>query len=77
MLYEGGDLADLSGDALRAQRKRMQMIFQDPYASLNSRMTVGDIVGEPLLVHKMGDQAASARPRCASSSSRWASTRTR
>jgi len=58
VLYEGGDLAHLRGNALRRQRKRMQMIFQDPYASLNSRMTVADIVGEPLLVHKMGDRAA-------------------
>jgi oligopeptide transport system ATP-binding protein len=53
VLYEGGDLAHLRGGGLRRQRRRMQMIFQDPYASLNSRMTVADIVGEPLLVHKM------------------------
>jgi oligopeptide transport system ATP-binding protein len=53
VLYEGGDLAHLRGAKLRSQRKRMQMIFQDPYASLNGRMTVGDIVGEPLLVHKV------------------------
>jgi oligopeptide transport system ATP-binding protein len=57
VLYEGGDLANLKGKRLREQRKRMQMIFQDPYASLNSRMTVGDIIGEPLLVHRMGDKA--------------------
>ena len=57
VLYEGGDLAHLSGGALRRQRRRMQMIFQDPYASLNSRMTVGDIVSEPLLVHKLADRA--------------------
>ena len=56
VLYEGGDLAHLKGGALRRQRKRMQMIFQDPYASLNSRMTIADIVGEPLLVHGMGDR---------------------
>jgi oligopeptide transport system ATP-binding protein len=56
VLYEGGDLAHLKGGALRRQRKRMQMIFQDPYASLNGRMTVADIVGEPLLVHGMGDR---------------------
>src|SRR5665647_1727467 len=54
VLYEGGDLANLSGGSLRQQRKRMQMIFQDPYASLNGRMTIGDIIGEPLLVHTMG-----------------------
>ena len=53
VLYEGADLAHLSGRALRRQRRRMQMIFQDPYASLNSRMTIADIVGEPLLVHKL------------------------
>jgi oligopeptide transport system ATP-binding protein len=58
VLYEGGDLANLRGGALRRQRRRMQMIFQDPYASLNSRMTVGDIVGEPLLVHGIGDRTA-------------------
>ncbi len=57
VLYEGGDLANLKGPKLRDQRKRMQMIFQDPYASLNSRMTIGDIIGEPLLVHKMGTKA--------------------
>ena len=57
VFYEGGDLANLKGKALRKQRRRMQMIFQDPYASLNSRMTVGDIVGEPLLVHHMADRA--------------------
>ena len=53
VFYEGVDLAQLRGGALRRQRRRMQMIFQDPYASLNSRMTLGDIVGEPLLVHKL------------------------
>jgi len=46
-------LNDLSGEELRQFRRRMQIIFQDPYASLNPRMTVGDIVGEPLLVHKV------------------------
>jgi oligopeptide transport system ATP-binding protein len=53
VLYEGADLARLRGRKLRAQRRSMQMIFQDPYASLNSRMTLADIVGEPLLVHHM------------------------
>ncbi|MDQ7030348.1 MAG: ABC transporter ATP-binding protein [Ardenticatenia bacterium] len=45
------DLTTLKGEALRRMRRRMQMIFQDPYASLNPRMTVGGIVGEPLEVH--------------------------
>ena len=57
VLYEGGDLAHLKGGALRRQRRRMQMIFQDPYASLNSRMTISAIVSEPLLVHKLADRA--------------------
>ena len=49
--FEGEDLTALKGNALRRMRQRMQMIFQDPYASLNPRMTVGSIVGEPLEVH--------------------------
>ena len=53
VFYDGADLARLQGGALRRQRRRMQMIFQDPYASLNSRMTLGHIVGEPLLVHNL------------------------
>ena len=47
------DLARLSAAPVRAHRRQMQMIFQDPYASLNSRMTLADIVGEPLKVHKL------------------------
>ncbi len=46
-------LNDLAGEDLRQFRRRMQIIFQDPYASLNPRMTVGDIIAEPLLVHKV------------------------
>ena len=46
--YRGRDIARLSGRELRKQRRHMQVIFQDPYASLNPRMTVGQIVGEPL-----------------------------
>ena len=48
VIYKGRDLAHLSGRQLREQRKHVQIIFQDPYASLNPRMTVGQIVGEPL-----------------------------
>jgi len=48
VLYRGKDLAHLSGRALREHRRHLQIIFQDPYASLNPRMTVGQIVGEPL-----------------------------
>jgi len=49
--FEDVDLVRLKGEELRKIRRRMQMIFQDPYASLNPRMTVADIVGEPLIVH--------------------------
>ncbi|MCJ7677756.1 MAG: ATP-binding cassette domain-containing protein, partial [Anaerolineales bacterium] len=52
--YDGTDLTTLKGSAMRAMRAKIQMIFQDPYASLNPRMTVGEIVGEPLVVHKIG-----------------------
>jgi oligopeptide transport system ATP-binding protein len=53
-VYFGDDnLAELKGNTLRRMRRRMQMIFQDPYASLNPRMTVGNIIGEPLEVHNV------------------------
>jgi peptide/nickel transport system ATP-binding protein len=49
--FEGVDLARLGRDEMVAVRKRMQVIFQDPYSSLNPRMTVGQIIGEPMRVH--------------------------
>src|SRR6185503_20448394 len=48
VFYNGKDLAHLPQRAMREQRKHLQMIFQDPYASLNPRMTVGNIIGEPI-----------------------------
>jgi len=51
ILFEGVDLAALGERALRAMRRRVQVIFQDPYSSLNPRMTVGQILAEPLKVH--------------------------
>ena len=48
IFFEGKDLAALHGEGLRQMRRRVQMIFQDPYGSLNPRMTVGNIIGEPL-----------------------------
>jgi len=57
VLFEGSDLVALKGEDLRKMRRRMQMIFQDPYASLNPRMTVGSIVAEPLEVHNIGTKA--------------------
>ncbi|MFH8800101.1 ABC transporter ATP-binding protein [Streptomyces sp. NPDC017936] len=49
--YRGEDITELSGRALKAVRRNIQMVFQDPYTSLNPRMTVGDIVGEPYEIH--------------------------
>ena len=57
VLFEGHDLVKMKGDELRKMRRRMQMIFQDPYASLNPRMTVGSIVAEPLEVHNIGTKS--------------------
>ncbi|MBI4758305.1 MAG: ATP-binding cassette domain-containing protein [Chloroflexi bacterium] len=53
VLFEGQDLCRMGGERLRQMRRRMQMIFQDPYASLNPRMTVGNIIGEPMEIHNL------------------------
>ncbi len=53
--FEGQDITEMGGAPLRALRRRMQIVFQDPFASLNPRMTVGDILEEPLLVHEIGN----------------------
>ncbi len=53
IVFDGQDITHLSQREMLPYRKRMQMIFQDPYASLNSRMTVGDIIGEPLDIHNI------------------------
>lgn len=58
--FEGRDVRVLDTTALRHLRAEMQMVFQDPYASLNPRMTIGDALAEPLALHGIG--AASARP---------------
>jgi len=57
VLFQGQDLAKLQPSALREMRKNLQMVFQDPFASLNPRMRVGEIVGEGLLIHGMGNAA--------------------
>ena len=49
--FDGNDLTQLRGEELRQLRPRMQMIFQDPYASLNPRMTVSELISEPMLIH--------------------------
>src|SRR5439155_24556089 len=53
IVFEGQELTTLGEAELRAVRRRMQVIFQDPYSSLNPRMTVGEIVEEPLAVHRI------------------------
>jgi oligopeptide transport system ATP-binding protein len=53
VIFDDVDLVALKGEPLRQMRRKMQMIFQDPYASLNPRMTVGEIIGEPLEVHNV------------------------
>ncbi|WP_166355231.1 ABC transporter ATP-binding protein [Phytoactinopolyspora limicola] len=53
--FDGTELTTLSRAELRRMRSRMQMVFQDPYASLNPRMTVGESIAEPMLVHGVGD----------------------
>ncbi|WP_431281306.1 ABC transporter ATP-binding protein [Humitalea sp. 24SJ18S-53] len=56
--FAGQDITAMSGEPLRQLRRKMQMIFQDPFASLNPRMTVADLIAEPLVVHDLGDAAA-------------------
>jgi ABC-type microcin C transport system duplicated ATPase subunit YejF len=51
VLFDGQDLGALDAKALREQRRAMQIVFQDPFSSLNPRMTVGQIVAEPLILH--------------------------
>ena len=63
IMFEGQELTTLGAAELRAVRRRMQVIFQDPYSSLNPRMKVGDIVGEPIKVHGVEPDAKRRRAR--------------
>ncbi|HTR85302.1 MAG TPA: dipeptide ABC transporter ATP-binding protein [Reyranella sp.] len=63
--FEGDDLLALDQDQMRARRRRLQIIFQDPYASLNPRMTVGAMLGEPLQLHRLVGNEAQRRARVA------------
>jgi len=61
--FGGTELTRLSGGNLRRMRRRMQMIFQDPYASLNPRMSVGSIIGEPLTIHGLARGSRARKER--------------
>ena len=56
VLFEGTDLTKLNPDEMRRMRRRMQIVFQDPYSSLNPRMSAGDIVSEPMSVPRNGHE---------------------
>ena len=53
VFFEGTELTKLGNRGIRRMRRNMQLIFQDPYASLDPRMKAGDVIGEPLLVHRL------------------------
>ena len=61
--FRGEDITELRGEALRRLRRHMQLVFQDPYASLNPRQRVADIVAEPLVVHGLARNTAAVRDR--------------
>ena len=63
VIFDGRDLSKLNQREMRALRRNMQLIFQDPYGSLNPRMSCGDIVGEPLVVHKLTSSKGEYRDR--------------
>ncbi|MBI4198955.1 MAG: ATP-binding cassette domain-containing protein [Chloroflexi bacterium] len=65
VVFEGTDLIKLRAGEVRKFRRRMQMIFQDPYSSLNPRQTAGSIIGEPLIVHKLVKNKAEYREQVA------------
>jgi oligopeptide transport system ATP-binding protein len=62
---DGVDISGLSASALRPYRRRMQIVFQDPFSSLNPRMTVGDAIGEPLAIHGIAKSIAERREKIA------------
>ncbi|NCP86322.1 MAG: peptide ABC transporter substrate-binding protein [Anaerolineae bacterium CG_4_9_14_3_um_filter_57_17] len=65
VVFDGINLVTLKGEDMRHMRQRIQMIFQDPYASLNPRMTVGEIIGEPIMVHESAVTAKQIEERVA------------
>ena len=65
VIFDGQDLTKLGTKQMRSMRREMQVIFQDPYSSLNPRMTAGNIIGEPLIVHGLVNGRAEYRERVA------------
>jgi oligopeptide/dipeptide ABC transporter ATP-binding protein len=65
VLLDGEDITRMNGPALRARRRKFQLIFQDPYGSLNPRMTVEQIVGEALDIHQLTDRPSARQKRIA------------
>jgi peptide/nickel transport system ATP-binding protein len=63
LVFGGVDVTHAGGDPLKNYRRKMQVIFQDPFSSLNPRMTIGDIIAEPLLVYKLQPDQAAARAK--------------
>jgi peptide/nickel transport system ATP-binding protein len=61
VMFDGKDLLKVDSKTLRAARRQLQMIFQDPFESLNSRHTVGDIIAEPFIIHRIGTPAERSR----------------
>ncbi len=62
-LYNGKDITHIKGEELREMRRKIQIIFQDPFASLNPRMTIGAILEEPLIIHNLYNSAQERQKR--------------
>jgi oligopeptide transport system ATP-binding protein len=66
IVFDGQDVSSLAGNDLRAMRRNMQLVFQDPFASLNPRMTIGAILGEAFIIHKLASSASEREDHVAS-----------
>ena len=64
--FDGREIADIGGAELKALRREMQMIFQDPYSSLNPRKTVGTIISDPFVIHGITGQGRTQGAPCRS-----------